>query len=464
MSSSPRPQLRPFPLRQAFQPAGTPLTLSNSTLDHFVLRNKKVIWKKKKPSGFALTRSEKVYPEEGVKKEPSSASTDRPVTGSTKVAPHDYDPSAAGDQGKLRRLLETALPAKELGGAAGYTAMTKFIELARDVLLDISADVGMSIVPLVGGLRNAAKGVKELAQSALNKHRANQVEESLEATSTAIEPCSRSMAKHLKEQAQYKAALAGVHGASGSANIALTATGVGMFVLPAVTLVGLSAEKILQVRALWKRFEAMERANDFLAQATVDPTHYLNAVEVCPELAAYVLATCDQETICALGPNCPMVGQIPKIKEIANSLLDNSVLSIITCQPSTPSRLFAQQRPALVGGDLTEQVLAQQGVKLITALKRVSSMPSPKVDPTDGVEWQPLPPETRNPAMRLSLVPQAWPSPVPAAFNASLANMNSNANTIRRQPESSATCDSPDAAASGIGYARTALQAFREGG
>ena len=218
--------------------------------------------------------------------------------------------------------MQTALPAKEAAGYASYTAVTKFIEVARDLLLEISAGVGMSVVPLVGGLFSVTKGAKELKESVFSDRSQAKVQQSLDVTSPAIEPCSRSMARHLKEQAQYKAMLGGIHTASGSANIALSATGVGMFILPAVSLVGLTAEKILQVRALWNRFEAMERANDFLAQAAIDPTHYLNAIEVCPELAAYVLATCDQETIGALGPNCPMLGQIPKIKEIANSLLD----------------------------------------------------------------------------------------------------------------------------------------------
>jgi len=145
----------------------------------------------------------------------------------------------------------------------------------------------------------------------------------------------------------------------------------------------MTAEKAMAVQNLWDRYKAMEQGNNFLAQASVDSTNYYHAVEACPELAAYVLATCDPDVVSAkLSKNSLSPAQIAKVRKIAVEMIKESPLEIRTGEPPQ-SKNVALKRSPLVGGDAVGAILAHNFGGPKSATERASLWKKNQVVPFD---------------------------------------------------------------------------------
>ena len=102
--------------------------------------------------------------------------------------------------------------------------------------------------------------------------------------------CGRSIAKYYEDKAKLNLKQGGIQVASGAANVAAGLTVVGAPLGAVASATGFVTSKALEISALWTEFVAAQEANAYLAQGSVDATNYYKAAEVCPVVAAYVLA------------------------------------------------------------------------------------------------------------------------------------------------------------------------------
>jgi hypothetical protein len=308
----------------------------------------------------------------------------------------EYSGSSSGmSEPDLQRFVEAALSKKEVGAAA----VKEFVKVAKDSLLSVSASGASSAVPGIGGAVGIAKGVYKAGQAAGIHQDVEHLKDTFGATSKDLQGSSLSMAKYLKGQENDKLKLAGMDVAGGALNIGTSATVVGAVAAPVIAGVSMTVEKAYLVTKLWERYKAMEQGNNFLAQGQVDPTNYYNAVEACPELAAYVLATCATDAVGA------------KVRNIAQQFIKDSPLEIRTGEPLRSDNI-PEERPAQVSGDGVGQILKRDYGAPKSATERVSLWKKNQVVPFDATyqPGAPAPPPIPQSARPVDLPPvrQAW--------------------------------------------------------
>lgn len=363
----------------------------------------------------------------------------------------EYSGSSSGmSDPELQRFVEAALPNKKEIGAV---ALKEFVSVAKDSLLSISALSALSAIPGAGGAVGIAKGIYKGGQAVGIHDNVEHLKDTFGGTSADLQGCSISMAKYLKGQENDKLKLAGMNAAGGALNIGTSATVVGAIAAPIIAGVSITVEKAFLVEKLWERYKAMEQGNNFLAQGQVDPTNYYNAVEACPELAAYVLATCDPGAVGAkLGNHGLASAQIAKVRKIAEETIKGSPLEIRTGEPPR-SENIPEERPALVGGDAVGQILKHDVGPPRSATERVSLWKKNQVVPFDDTHHPGAPASSPIPnSMRPSNLPQireAWPAGRP-----------SDLPPVR---EAWSEGSSSGSSSSSQAYERTAVQAMVEG-
>ena len=314
---------------------------------------------------------------EGAPRTPSGILSKKKIV--WKDAPHRSEGSATASSLELERIVQDALPNKKESPGA----IRNFVELAKDALNDIAAPSAASLIPGAGAVAGLASAGQRAYQAQSTGNDAEHLKDTFGATSPDLQMCSLSMARYLKKQQtdQLKHAARDVAGAA--ANVAVTATGAGAVGAPLAGLGKLAAERIAAVRNLWERYEAMQQGNNFLARAGTDPTNYYHAVEACPELAAYVLATCDPDGVSAkLGDHSLSAAHIAKIRKIAVEMIKESPLEIRTGEPPQSGDVVLR-RFGLVGGDAVGEILAQDVGRPKSAVERVSLWKKNQVVPFD---------------------------------------------------------------------------------
>ena len=342
-------------------------------------------------------KSEPVSPSfEGAPRNPAGVLNKKKIV--WKDAPRTSSSSATASDSELERFVREALP----GAMETPGAIKNFVQVAKESLAGAAAASATSAIPGVGAVAGLASAGYKAHQAQSMGGDVEHLKDTFGATGPELQMCSLSMARHLKDKQSDKLKHAGLDVAAAAANAGLSATGLGAAITPGVGLLKMTAEKAMAVQNLWDRYKAMEQGNNFLAQASVDSTNYYHAVEACPELAAYVLATCDPDGVSAkLGKNSLSPGQIAMVRKIAVEMIKESPLEIRTGEPPQSKNVPLVRSP-LVGGDVVGAILLHDVGRPKSATERASLWKKNQVVPFD---------EASNPA---SSANSARPADVPS--------------------------------------------------
>ncbi|HTW60917.1 MAG TPA: hypothetical protein VMD55_03860 [Terracidiphilus sp.] len=300
-----------------------------------------------------------------------------------KDAPHGNDSSAS--DAPLRKIVEEALPTKAEAGAA---AVSEFVKIAKGQLLDIAASGGAASIPGAGAVAGATSAIYKGAQAVGIHKDVEKLKEAFPSISDDLKLCSLSLARALKKQENDKRTLAAGDVLGAVTNAALSAT---VAAAPATAVIGalkLGLEKKKAVENLWEKYQSMQQANAFLSRAngSTDSADYFQAAEACPEVGAYVLATCDPDAVAAsLGGLSLPPAKVAGVKQVATDFLKDSPIEVRTGEPSPPPGI-SPKPSALVGGDFTGEVIAAGSGAPKGAVERPSLFKRNQVVPFDNAK------------------------------------------------------------------------------
>jgi hypothetical protein len=174
-------------------------------------------------------------------------------------------------------------------------ALDEFISQVGEVLSSVSAALvkaGLASLPVIGGGGTMLLGGASMAQGVSNALDERSVTKAVKLMRRdTLAECGRSIAKYYEDKAKLNLKQGGIQVASGAANVAAGLTVVGAPLGAVASATGFVTSKALEISALWTEFVAAQEANVYLAHGNVDATNYYRAAEVCPVVAAYVLAT-----------------------------------------------------------------------------------------------------------------------------------------------------------------------------
>jgi hypothetical protein len=269
--NAPQPNLPTNPLHQPTPTrAGQLPPLGSGNSRYGVLTAKRVVWKAKKQD-----------------RDPGDPNNWTSVVPSDSSLSSSSAPPVAGS--KIEILKKVVGPTEVAKVTA--VAANEFISQVGEILASASVALGFAALPVLGGTGTMGLGVGSIGRgvsNALDERGVTKAVSKMRRGTAAV--CGRSIAKYFENKSEQYAKQGAIQVASGAANVAAGLTGVGAPLGATAGAAGFAASKLLEIRALWTEFVEAQEANKYLAQGSVDATNYYKAAEVCPVVAAYVLA------------------------------------------------------------------------------------------------------------------------------------------------------------------------------